>query len=202
MKTKAVDASQEYHGLLLRLIELSNRDSSRGIAVAITSVSRGHGVSYVTGMLSAGLEKMFVPRVIQVSLGVLERAQSASEVYSSVKDQTNGHAPSAPQGVQQNASAISSNWTHSLESRQRLISELCVNSRIVLIDCPPLRQGNGMLIAAGVVDRVILVLQAGVTTRDDVLYAERKIQGAGGNLEGYVLNKAHEILPKWFHRDK
>jgi hypothetical protein len=187
MNIRTNDASPEYEEFLLRLIELSNRDPSCGITVAVTSPNHSDGVSYVTNMLRAELQLMSVAGVMNVRLGDLEKAQSAADVFAAMKrvDRILDEETS----LQPSPTKLPGPWNHSLESRRRLVRELSNGARVVLIDCPPLREGNRTMIAAGVVDSVILVVQARVTTRDDILFAERKIQASGGKLEGYILNK-------------
>ncbi len=199
MTIKASDVPTEHHGILLRLIELSNREASFGISVAVTSPKHGNGVTYVTSMLCAGLRLMSVPDVMNVQLSVLETAQNAAEVFAAA----NQLDPQLDAGgeSQTNSTTLSSPWNYGAESRRGLLREVCSGSRIVLIDCPPLRQGNRTVIAAGVADNVILVVEAGATTKEDIVSAERKIQAAGGSLEGYILNKIRS-QPRWLSRDR
>ena len=199
MTIKASDVSTEHHGILLRLIELSNREASCGLSVAVTSPKHSNGVTYVTSMLCAGLRLMSVPDVMNVQLSVLEKAQNAAEVFALAKQLY--PKLDAERDFQTDPTTLSSPWNYSVESRRRLVRELCGGSRIVLIDCPPLRQSNRTMIAAGVVDSVILVVEAGVTTKEDISSAERKIQASGGNLEGYILNKVRN-QPRWFNWDR
>jgi hypothetical protein len=92
-------------------------------------------------------------------------------------------------------------WQRNLEYRKSCIRRLCSHFDVVLIDCPALKRSGEVLSVAAAVDGVILVVQAGRTTKADLAFAERQIAGAGGNLEGHVLNKlSTPFLPKWLYR--
>jgi Mrp family chromosome partitioning ATPase len=50
------------------------------------------------------------------------------------------------------------------------------------------------------VDGVVLVVEANRTRREQIVYAERNIESAGGRILGHVLNKRTYAIPAWFHR--
>ena len=199
MTTKASDSSSDYHGVLLQLIQLASKDSFCGISVAITAPDHGNGVTYVTRTLSAALKLMSLPDVMTIKLSTLENAQSAKQAYSMAMGTSSGDVDGDLRSPDGRGAALTP-WNHSLESRKRLLQELGTSSRIILVDCPPLRQDSRTLVAASAVTSVILVVQAGVTTKDEILLSERKIQASGGNLEGFILNKVRSKT-RWISRD-
>ena len=153
----------------------------------------------MTRTLASALEQMLVPKVLQLELRTLEHVrEDPAEIYASLSNSEESLEQFAR--AHQNTPVLSGMWNRGLESRGSLMQYLCARSNIVLIDCPPLRNGNNTLSAAAVTDGVILVVQAGQTTKTDILFAERKIVAAGGTFEGYVLNKAPSIMPKWFYK--
>ncbi|WP_198152257.1 P-loop NTPase family protein [Granulicella tundricola] len=197
---KTLDAPSMYQGLLHRIVERSNMDPTRGLSLAITSVNHGEGVSYVTKTLASALETMLIPKVLHISLSSLETVKhDPSEIYLTL-ERRSGRPEELPRLSQQDSSLMSGLWHRGMESRSGVVQHLCTHSNVVLIDCPPLREDNNTLSVAPVVDGVILVVQAGGTTTTDILFAERKIVAAGGTFEGYVLNKAQTVMPKWFYK--
>ena len=198
MTNKVSDSSSDYHGVLLQLIELASKDSFCGISVAITAPDHGNGVTYVARTLSAALKLMAVPDVITIKLSTLENVQSAKQAYAIATGRASDE--DADLKTLDDRGAALTPWNHSLESRKSLLRELGASSRIVLIDCPPLRQESRTLIATSAVTSVILVIQAGVTTKDDIILSERKIQASGGNLEGFILNKVRSKA-RWNNRN-
>jgi hypothetical protein len=44
---------------------------------------------------------------------------------------------------------------------------------------------------------MVLVVEANRTQREQLLYAERTIEGAKGRILGHVLNKRSYVIPNW-----
>jgi Mrp family chromosome partitioning ATPase len=82
----------------------------------------------------------------------------------------------------------------------RSIVDLRANSDCVLIDCKPLDTSADLLRFAAVADGVVLVVEAGRTTKDELERAGRLIQEARGKLLGCVLNKRRYPIPNWLYR--
>jgi Mrp family chromosome partitioning ATPase len=91
-------------------------------------------------------------------------------------------------------------WHGSRQHRRDRINELRMQFDYVLIDCPSLRTNGDVLGIAPLVDGVLLVVEANRTRADQVLYAERQIQTAGGVFRGHILNKRKYFVPQWLYQ--
>jgi hypothetical protein len=69
-----------------------------------------------------------------------------------------------------------------------------------LIDCGSLAETHAVVRLAPLVDGVILVVEANRTQKEQILYAERTIEGVNGRILGHVLNKRTYAIPDWCHR--
>ena len=69
----------------------------------------------------------------------------------------------------------------------------------VVIDAPPLDEAPGSAVLAGKVDGVILLVDAQRTRRKIALRAKQRIESAGGNVIGCVLNRRRYHLPRWLY---
>ena len=69
-------------------------------------------------------------------------------------------------------------------------------SRIVIFDLPPLLSTADTLAFAPYVDCVLLVVEDGRTTKEELLAATELL--ANANLLGTVLNRSHEQQPVYF----
>lgn len=70
----------------------------------------------------------------------------------------------------------------------------------VVIDAPPLQGFPESIVLSRKADGVILVLEAGQTSRRVGLWAKKQIEDAGGKVLGVVLNKREFYIPNWLYR--
>jgi Mrp family chromosome partitioning ATPase len=70
----------------------------------------------------------------------------------------------------------------------------------VLLDCGAVTASGNLWRLAPVIDDLLLVVAAGETRRDQVLYAQRIIEQSGARLSGCILNKRTYPLPPLIHR--
>ena len=68
--------------------------------------------------------------------------------------------------------------------------------RYIGVDCPALSSSSDVLGLAPLVDGVVLVVEAGRTTKQQIRNAERQIEGAGGKIMGLILNKRRYPVPE------
>jgi Mrp family chromosome partitioning ATPase len=73
-------------------------------------------------------------------------------------------------------------------------------SGCLLVDCGSHEQSLGVLTLARRVDGIVLVVEAGRTSKYQVERAAKLIEEAGGNFLGYVLNKRRYPIPGWLYR--
>jgi polysaccharide biosynthesis transport protein len=84
-----------------------------------------------------------------------------------------------------------------LESRRgrEAVSEFLTEADLVLIDCPPLSIGADASVIAGWVDGVIVVVDLGGSTDDNVRGALRQLEAVHANALGLVLNRDRGVEP-------
>jgi capsular exopolysaccharide synthesis family protein len=76
------------------------------------------------------------------------------------------------------------------ERFKALLAELRGRFDHVVVDLPPVCRAADALLAAPLVDGMILVLAAGESRKDDVTLAKRLVRSVGGTWTACVLNKA------------
>jgi hypothetical protein len=72
--------------------------------------------------------------------------------------------------------------------------------RHVLIDFPSLKEAPEYLLMTPLVEGIILVAEAGKTTKEQILWSTRSIEDAGGKVIGVVLNKRRYPVPEFIHK--
>jgi Mrp family chromosome partitioning ATPase len=70
----------------------------------------------------------------------------------------------------------------------------------VLIDCPSLESSLDVLRIAPASDGVVIVVEAGRTSREQLARASQVVREAKGTLLGFVLNKRRYPIPGWLYR--
>lgn len=81
-----------------------------------------------------------------------------------------------------------------------LIETLQEGFDLVLFDLPPVGEAGGDLRLAGLLDGVLLVLEAERVRRQVAQRARQLLLRAEGNLLGAVLNKRRRYIPQWLYR--
>jgi N-formylglutamate amidohydrolase len=92
------------------------------------------------------------------------------------------------------------NWHGTQANLARALERLRQKYRYVLIDCASMKDAPDALRLAPLVDGIVLVVEANRTPKDQILYAERTIEGAKGRIVGHVLNKRTYVIPAWCYR--
>lgn len=67
----------------------------------------------------------------------------------------------------------------------------------VILDTPPISESAESRYLASIVDGVVLVLEAGKTRKTTALNARKKVEDAGGQVIGVILNRVLDNIPKW-----
>ena len=203
-KPRSDNPAMIYQSLLYGIFQRSRADPHIGLSLAITSVNPGEGVTHTTRGLANALG-MSRQQVALVEFSFLQRrSEELEEVINTVDLTDESHIRELYSEAHSNGSngstGLRSPWHRSLEYRRSCVRRLSSHFDVVLIDCPSLRRSVEVLSVAAAVDGVILVIQAGKTTKADIAFAERQIAASGGRLEGHVLNKLSAPFPKWFYR--
>jgi polysaccharide biosynthesis transport protein len=171
----------------------------------ITSPSAGDGKSTVAANLAialaqtgqrvavidADLRKPSIHKLFRLSQRVgtttvlLDRA--------SVHDAIQHHDPHLPDVL--TAGQLPPNPSELLGSRrmQELLTELKVTYDVVLVDCPPLLPVTDPMVVSRFADGVLVVVRAGVTTRDQAEAVKAACEKAGAKIFGAVLNASSVI---------
>ncbi len=91
----------------------------------------------------------------------------------------------------------------SLMNRQKLewlMSELTNRYEYLIAETSPINYFPEGQIVASLSDGVVMAIKAGVTSRESVALASKKIESAGGHLIGAVLNRKQFYLPGWLYK--
>ena len=83
---------------------------------------------------------------------------------------------------------------------QAAIKALSLVFNHVLIDFPSLKEEPEYRLMSSLVEGVILVAEAGKTTKEQILEASQSIESAGGKVLGVVLNKQRYSIPAFIHK--
>ena len=70
----------------------------------------------------------------------------------------------------------------------------------VVIDAPPLQDHPETLVLCRKADGVVLVVRAGQTRNQTILWARQQIEDARANLAGVVLNRRKHYIPRWLYK--
>ncbi|HEX4076859.1 MAG TPA: hypothetical protein VHX49_15775 [Candidatus Acidoferrales bacterium] len=181
-------------GLLFRIFPQSADASERRLVVAFTSAHAASGVTEVTRMLAKALRQGGTELAICLSYrSLLQQGFAASN--------SGLHAgPNVRDWSSLGTGYERGNWHAIQELLASSIERLRLQYRYVLIDCAPITETQDAIRLAPLVDGVVLVVEANRTRREQIVYAERNIESAGGRILGHVLNKRTYAIPAWFHR--
>jgi len=82
----------------------------------------------------------------------------------------------------------------------RISTVLSEHFRVVLMDAPSIMEDMDVAVFAAMADAVILVVQAGATSKEDLLRSVQLLRGSGSNLLGCILSGGMESVPRWLRR--
>lgn len=172
--------------------------------VAVTSSQAGEGVTTLSKLIARELGKESSRQTLLAKLSDLEQIQDeesfSSELFSS-KNLGYGYweALKSPTRL-----SNSSSWNSDPSFRKKVMDFLRKDFDYVVLDCGPLKTSNDVPAIAALIDGILLVVQAGVTTKEEINHAKQLIQLAGGNLKGACLNRRTYPVPssvyKWLRR--
>lgn len=199
-------APDRYQELAYKLV---TRESSstlpRGAVIALVSPHPEAGVTHLTRNLEC-----------RMNTGVSEAAQLAITldgrhivdsgiplgmmVVAKLGAQT--LASELPEGVtlETKLNRLSGNWRNDPRHRSDCIEVMRGLFKLILIDCPSIKQSAAIFSIAPLVDGVIIVVEADRTTRRQLEYLSRTIRAARGCVLGYILNKRTYCIPNGLYR--
>jgi capsular exopolysaccharide synthesis family protein len=88
----------------------------------------------------------------------------------------------------------------SREKIEKVIQDLSKRYQYIIMETPPINQYPETLLLSALADGVILAIRAGVTSRETVSLATKRLEAAGGNFYGLVLNQKQYPLPNWLYK--
>lgn len=173
----------------------------RAPVLAVVSATSGAGVSSVTESLvehmNAGPKAM---RSTDVTVSVTSDEMESSTL--SLPDFV-AHISGLHEAAMERVFTLALERTSHAESAlfekshasEEYLSVLKTHFRLVLVECPPLRESSSIAALAPLVDGVIVVIEANKTTRAQAQRLAQTIETAGGRVFGYILNKQKYAVP-------
>jgi hypothetical protein len=183
-------------GLLFRIVQQSRESKNRGFVAVLTSPTQGAGVTRITNALADALNK--TSGGCAISLDCQNLDCDRYDFPDSIEINRRRGAENLWQAERSNGNG--DNWHGIQEGLAAALESFRRKYRYVLIDCPSLRESQNAVRLSPLADGVILVVEANRTQKEQLLYAERTIEGARGKILGHVLNKRTYVIPDWLSR--
>jgi uncharacterized protein involved in exopolysaccharide biosynthesis/Mrp family chromosome partitioning ATPase len=186
--------------LSFRLKNLTHKPKLVGIA----GLSGGEGASTLAGSLAAALSETGDGKVLLVDL---RTGHSEAHPFADGKPawgllealEANGTLPPVADNLYM-ASGVSQNGRSAQFAAKRfyaLIPNLKASHfDYIIFDLPPVTQGSGTLAIAGCLDKLLFVVEAEKSDRDEVKRAYAELVAAKADVAG-ILNKTRSSGPKW-----
>jgi Mrp family chromosome partitioning ATPase len=93
----------------------------------------------------------------------------------------------------------SSHWLTDPQFREDCLQTLSKFFDYILVDCPAISTSATVVSLAPLIEGVVLVVEAGRTTRSQIHFAQEFLHLANAKFLGYVLNKRKYPIPEWLH---
>jgi Mrp family chromosome partitioning ATPase len=188
-----VPAAGYYLPLIQRLMQ-TRQSRPDGCIFALTAVSPGEGVSYVTHSLAWELSRNTGEQILISSMA------SLSEVTLSHLRGTDDHDSARAQKMWRLADVRSGRHPMPANLDRDTLHSLRRRFGYVLVDCPALRDTAATLSMGKMLDGVILVVAAGQTKRNQIEQAQRMLENSACEVIGLVLNKRTYPIPGFISR--
>jgi hypothetical protein len=178
-------------GLLLQIFRRISHERGRGLVVAVTSVDRKAGVTFISEHLAEQLGADNGGSAVSIESCVLTEVGAVD-----------GNAIAHPSAISHalavgNEEDAASPWCDSYNQRKAILARLRATYQYTLIACPPIRFSPEILGIADLVDGVVLVVEANRTQQRQIAVTEKTIMAVGGSILGNVLNKRAYFIPEW-----
>ncbi len=182
--------------------------------LGVTSCARREGVSTIAAHLAATASQMGAGNVLLVdanltapvvhnlfdvdlSPGLVESAANPSAMQAFIQPSGYEHLELLTVGESEGKLSTA---TFDSAGISRLIAEIERTFRLVVFDMSPAGEQSATLRLAGLLDAVIIVVEA-ERVRHEVAYrAKELLERAGASVRGAVLNKRRDYVPRWFYR--
>ena len=183
-------------GLLQQVIGGMSHDRSDGLVIALTSIDPRAGVGYFTTTFADELGADNEGSVLCLDSRILEQLHRESgSVHPSILSRLVPDTRPLPEDG--SPLPVSPPWRDGQSFRRATIERLRLRFQYILISCPPLIDSSDVLNLAGMVDGVILIVEANRTQTRQIAVVERTITAARGRILGHILNKRAYFIPQW-----
>jgi len=206
------DLRAYYEALRDRLLAQIDRKSDAPHLLGITSCIKGSGVTTTAGGLGVTLARNGDGRVLLIDAAELDFS-SAGQLLGSGSSAGLMDILTDEQGntriVQPNLYVLSAAEVRdelpplSLSQGFGQLMEYAKESKygFVIFDLPPVSETSLALRIAGLLDSVILIIEAEKVQRETAQRAKDLLARANATLIGTVLNKRRTYVPQWLHKE-
>lgn len=185
-----------------------NRMTRKPKMIAVTGMSTESGISTVATGLAASLSETGDGNVLLVNMNI---GQAEVHPYlhgreaGSLTDILKTHTPKAPIGENLYLATVSPTADDSSQFFPKKFYDLIPNLKAsdfdyIIFDMPPLSQTSTTVALAGFMDKVLLVIEAGMTNPNVLKRNYRELVSAKADV-ACVFNKARTSGPKWVEGD-
>ena len=168
--------------------------SRRSTVVAVTSPTRGEGVTYVSQLLARELSRDQIGRALYCTSEDLASASLENEKAQCVSSKSGGWRL-APRNDEGRAA-----WEFNPSARCARIETLRQKFEYIIVDCPAVGVLGDISGVAALTDGVLLLVAAVQGTTRQIDCARGVVDEAGGTLKGCVLNRRTYPIPNFVHR--
>ena len=194
-KREAFGASEGFFQPLLQtMIQRRNKEDGQGI-YAFVGPSGGVGVSYVVQILARELAEETQCRVLTGPPALMD------------EDPLGPDGTGAPRNYIERMPNV---WSLVSPEEMESLPEVQLEKvwidlgpqdfDYLLIDCSPLNESGDALRLSQEADGVFLVVDAGKTRRDQILYAQKLFAQTGRSLQGLILNRRTYPIPDFLYK--
>lgn len=183
-----------FQPLLQTMIQRRNKEDGQGI-YAFVGPSSGSGVSHVVQILARELAQETQCRVLTGPPALMD------------EDPLGADGSGRPQNYIERMPNV---WSMVSADEMENLPEVQLESvwidlgpqdfDYLLIDCSPLNESGDALRLSQEADGVFLVVDAGNTRRDQILYAQKLFAQTGRSLQGLILNRRTYPIPEFIYK--
>jgi hypothetical protein len=194
--TELFERAAAYQGVLYSVFQMPlHRSEANSLIVALTAAHPGAGTTHLTEVLAEALKQDHSARTLTLDgRQLFEMSGTPLPLMEELIRPREGGAELLSCPPEFNVS-----WRGSREYRAAYLARLRQQFSYILIDCPSLKESQDILGLAPLVDGTMIVVEANRTTKSQVSYLERTLEGAGGKILGQILNKRTYPIPEWVH---
>jgi succinoglycan biosynthesis transport protein ExoP len=190
-----------YEALRGRMLISGNGALQQPRLIALTSARSGEGVSTVAFHLAAALAMQGDGRVLYVNSRQMNESAKLSSLLTEIRIDEEGNVKTSKPSYSGNLDTPV-NFSRLTESKtfKDLLDVWKRTYSFTVFDMPPVLEENSAVRLAGLLDGVILVVEAERARWEVVQRAKGLLEQAKANMLGVVLNKRRYYVPEWVYR--